>query len=453
MAKITEDEIRIEKHRKMTQTPVPRLVLSMAVPTIISMMVSSIYNMADTFFMGRINASATAAVGIIFSLMSIIQAAGFFFGHGSGNYISRKLGEKDHKNASQMAADGVYLAFAFGIAICVTGRFLLEPLAVFLGATQTILPYAVDYMRIILIGAPFITAGFVLNNQLRFQGNAFFAMLGIASGAVLNIALDPILIFGCNLGISGAALGTVISQIVSFTILVIGTVKKSSVSINVKNFKITVEKIEALLQGGVPSLARNILMCLTLIVLNRSAGVYGDTALAAMSIVQRFTFMMTAVLLGLGQGFQPVCGFNYGAKLYGRVRSAFWFCVRTGTIFFSAVLVIGEIAAPQIIGAFCNGNPDVLHLGVLIMRIQWISCPLFSFIIISSMMLENINRYKAATFASMARQGIFLIPLLLILPRFWGFTGIIICQPLSDFLCFAVTVCMVLPVLRELKTS
>ncbi|WP_210119372.1 MATE family efflux transporter [Treponema parvum] len=453
MQRSNEDEIRRIKHKKMTQTPVPKLVLKMAVPTIISMMVSSIYNMADTFFMGRISASATAAVGIIFSLMAIIQGAAFFFGHGSGNYISRRLGAKDPENASKMAADGVYLGMVFGVVICVVGLCLLKPLALFFGATQTVLPYAMDYMGIILIGSPFIISGFILNNQLRFQGSAFFAMLGIASGAVLNIVLDPIFIFVFNLGIRGAALATIISQFISFCILVLGTVKKSSVSISVKYFSLSKEKIFAMFQGGTPSLARNILASVSMIVLNRAVSVYGDEALAAMSIVQRFSFMMLAVVLGLGQGFQPVCGFNYGASLYSRVRQAFLFCVGVGTAFYGVVLITGFTAADLIVGVFCNNDPGVLQLGVKIMHIYWSTCLLIPFVVISSMLLENINHYKSATFAAMSRQGLFMIPCLMIFPRLFGFTGIIVCQPISDILCFAAILFLVAPVLKKFKET
>lgn len=450
---MTDDEKRILKHRQMTETPVEKLVLSLAVPTIISMMVSSIYNMADTFFMARINASATAAVGIIFSLMAIIQAVGFFFGHGSGNYISRKLGARETRSAEEMSAVGFFSAFAGGCLICFFGFLFLKPLARFLGATETILPYAVQYMSIILIGSPFMTASLVVNNQLRFQGNALFAMLGIATGAVLNIGLDPLFIFGFHMGISGAALATIISQFISFCILLIGSIKSSSITIRLSNFKPSKEKYFAVVQGGVPSLSRNALACLAMIVLNRAAGIYGDFALAAMAIVQRFSFMIFAAMLGLGQGFQPVCGFNYGAKLYNRVKRAYYFCVIVSTGVLSVAMVAGMFFAPQIIDFFCHGQDDVLSVGIKTLRIQWISFPLIGFMVISNMFLENINKYTQATLTAMARQGLFLIPLLLIIPRFWGLTGIMVCQPLSDLFAFSLTAVLTIPVLKDLREA
>ena len=205
-----------EKYIYMTETPVPRLIGELAVPTIISMLVTSFYNMVDTFFVGKIDRQSTAAVGIVFSVMALIQALGFFFGHGSGNYISRRLGAKDFEEAAAMAANGFFLAFLCGLFVMAGGLVFLKPLAVALGSTPTILPYTEDYLRIILIGAPFMTSSLVLNNQLRFQGSAAYAMVGIVTGAVINIVLDPLLIFVCGMGVAGAAAATVISQFCSF---------------------------------------------------------------------------------------------------------------------------------------------------------------------------------------------------------------------------------------------
>jgi putative MATE family efflux protein len=383
--------------------------------------------------------------------MSIIQAVGFFFGHGSGNYISRKLGARQSRDAEQMSAIGFFSAFAGGCLIMITGLLFLEPLARFLGATETVLPYAVQYMSIILIGAPFMTASLVVNNQLRFQGNALFAMFGIGTGAVLNIGLDPLLIFCFNMGIRGAALGTVISQFISFCILLMGCARSSSVTIRARNFRPSMEKYLAVVQGGLPSLSRNALACFAVIVLNRAAGQYGDSALAAMSIVQRFSFMIFAAMFGLGQGFQPVCGFNYGAKLFRRVKRAFLFCVAVSTGGLTIAMVGGMIFAPQIISFFCRNDAAVSRIGIETMRIQWISFPLGGFTVISNMMLENINRYAQATVTAMARQGLFLIPLLLVIPGFFGLPGIILCQPVSDFLAAVLTAILTLPVLRELS--
>lgn len=322
-----------EKYIYMTETPVPRLIGELAVPTIISMLVTSFYNMVDTFFVGKIDRQSTAAVGIVFSVMALIQALGFFFGHGSGNYISRRLGAKDFEEAAAMAANGFFLAFLCGLLVMAGGLVFLKPLAVALGSTPTILPYTEDYLRIILIGAPFMTSSLVLNNQLRFQGSAAYAMVGIVTGAVINIVLDPLLIFVCGMGVAGAAAATVISQFCSFLLLLFQSRKGGNIRIQFCNFKPNGHYVKEICRGGIPSLCRQGLASISGILLNHGAGLHGDEAIAAMSIVSRVTMFASSALIGFGQGFQPVCGFNYGAKLYGRVREGFAFCVKYATLF------------------------------------------------------------------------------------------------------------------------
>ena len=322
-----EDNAQQRKFKKMTETPVEPLICRMAVPTIISMLITSIYNMADTFFVGRIGTSATAAVGIVFSLMAIIQAIGFFFGQGSGNYISRKLGAREVEEASRMAATGFFSALLTGAAVMVLGFCFSESFCRLLGATETIMPYAQDYMRLILIGAPYMTAALVLNNQLRLQGNAFYAMIGLVSGGLLNIALDPLFIFGFGLGISGAALATILSQLVSFFLLLLGCNRAAgNLPIRFRHFSPSLARYRAIVNGGLPSLCRQGLASVATICLNTAAGPFGDAAIAAMSIVTRLTQFAASAVLGFGQGFQPVCGFNYGARRYDRTPGFLVLC-------------------------------------------------------------------------------------------------------------------------------
>ena len=322
------DQNQADKFARMTQTPIPRLITTLAVPTIISMMITSVYNMADTFFVGRIGTSATGAVGVVFSLMAVIQAIGFMFGQGSGNYIARSLGGQDFRDASRMSATGFFSALIVGGLITLFGLLFLDPLVRLLGATETILPYARDYARYILLGASYMTASLVLNNQLRFQGSASYAMVGIAAGGILNIALDPLFIFVFGMGIAGAAIATVISQFVSFCILLAGCTRGGNIRIHFRDFTPRWELYREILRGGLPSLWRQGLASVATICLNLAAGPYGDAAIAAMSIVSRVNMFASSALIGFGQGFQPVCGFNYGARLYRRVREGFWFCVR-----------------------------------------------------------------------------------------------------------------------------
>ena len=444
-----------EKVTYMTTMPVKGLVCEMAVPTIISMLVTSFYNMADTFFVGRINTQSTAAVGVVFSVMALIQALGFFFGHGSGNYISRRLGARDYEHANVMAANGFFCAFLCGIVVEILGLIFLEPIAVLLGSTPTILPYTKAYLRIILLGTPFMTSSLVLNNQLRFQGSASYAMVGIVTGAVLNIGLDPLLIFVCDMGVAGAALATIISQICSFVLLLVGSTKGGNIRIRFQNFHPTLYYLGEMVRGGFPSLCRQGLGSIAGIFLNHAAGsyagIYGDAAIAGMSIVTRVTMFANSALIGFGQGFQPVCGMNYGAGKYSRVREAFWFCVKGATVFLIAVSIAGFLFAEPIVTLFRKDDIDVIRIGTLALRLQCIVFPFGAWIVMCNMMLQSIGKAVRASIVAAARQGLFFIPLILILPRIFGLFGVQVCQTVSDVFSLMLSIPFGLSVLNEMK--
>ena len=413
MAVITQEE----KFIQMTQPPVERIIIKLAIPCIISMLVTSFYNMADTFFVGMLKSNAaTGAVGVVFSMMAIIQALGFFFGQGSGNYISRMLGRKNYDEASTMAANGFFLALGAGVVLCVFGQIFLEPLANLLGSTPTILPYTKEYLRVILIGAPWMMASLVLNNQLRFQGSAVYSMVGITAGAVLNIVLDPLLIFTFEMGVAGAGWATIISQFVSFCLLLLGCTKGGNIHIRFKNIRIRWYYFRNIIKGGLPSLSRQCLSSLATICLNHSAQPYGDAAIAAMGIIGRITMFSNSAMLGFGQGFQPVCGFNYGARLYDRVKKGFWFCVKVSSAALVLIGAAGFAFAPQLIALF-RDDPDVIACGTMALRFQCISFCTHGWIVMSNMMQQVIGRTTSATFLAMARQGIFFIPTVLLLAR------------------------------------
>lgn len=448
---MTADQMQDEKYIKMTQTPVEKLVCQLAVPTIISMLISALYNMADTFFVGQLGTSATGGVGISFALMTIIQAIGFFFGHGSGNYISRQLGAQNFDEASKMAATGFFSAFITGLFIAVTGIVFLNPLARGLGATDTILPYAKDYLFFILLGTPFMASSLMLNNLLRFQGSAVYGMVGMTTGAVLNVVLDPLLIFQFHMGVKGAALATMISQTVSCIILLIGCSRKGNISIHPKNFSPTVQNYKQIIKGGTPSLLRQGLASVASIALNQVAGGYGDAAIAAMSVVSRVTMFANSALLGFGQGFQPVCGFNYGAGKYDRVTKAFWFCVKVA---FVALLIIAGVMfffAPQVISLFRADDLQVIEIGSFALRLQCLVYPLMSWMILSNMLLQTIGKSAKASLLATARQGLFFLPLLFVLVPNLGVLGIQLTQPLADFGSFLVAVPLTASVLKEMK--
>lgn len=437
-----------EKYRKMTTPPVERLICRLAVPCIVSMLVTAFYNMADTYFVGMLKSNAaTGAVGVVFSVMAVIQAVGFFFGQGSGNFISRELGKKHYTEASQMAATGFFSALATGLVICVLGQLFLEPLALFLGSTRTILPYTQAYLRVILFGAPWMCASFVLNNQLRFQGSASYGMVGIVTGAIVNIILDPILIFGMDLGVAGAGWATIISQLLGFFLLLAGTRRGGNIRIHLKNFRFSGQLFLWIFKGGVPSLARQSLASVATICLNNAAMAYGDAAIAAMSVVQRITMFGASAMLGFGQGFQPVCGFNYGAGLYGRVRRGFWFCIRVSTLCLLVIAALGYGFAPKLIALF-RDDAQVITYGTTALRYQCLTFCLHGWVVTSNMMQQSMGKTIPATFLSVARQGLFFIPLVWVLNGLLGFTGIQLSQPAADAITFLCAVPIQLHVLR-----
>jgi len=438
------------KFQKMTTQNVGSLICSLAVPCIISMLVTSFYNMADTFFVGMLKSNAaTGAVGVVFSMMAIIQAVGFFFGHGSGNYISRVLGQKNYTEASIMAANGFFSALAAGLLILIGGQLWLDELALFLGSTETILPYTKEYLRVILLGAPWMTASLVLNNQLRFQGSAAYGMVGITCGAVLNIALDPLLMFGFGLGLAGAGWATILSQFVSFLVLLRGCSRGGNIAIRLKNIRLEGRYFLQIIRGGLPSLARQGLASLATICLNHAAKPYGDVVIADMGVVQRGMAFGASAMIGFGQGFQPFCGFNFGARLYDRVKKGFFFCIKSSLGVLVAISAVLYLFAPQLISLF-RDDPDVIAFGARALRLQCLLFPAQSWIIMSNMMQQVIGRTASATFLAMARQGIFLIPAVFGLTALWGSIGIQLAQPVSDVVTLSCSVFLQLRVLRTL---
>ena len=439
------------KHHKMTTDPIPRLVWSLAVPTIISMLIASIYNLTDTFFVGKISTQATASVGIVFPVIALIYAFGFFFGHGSGIFISQKLGQRETDMANVMGTVGLFSSFFGGLFIAAIGIILLEPISILLGSTPTILPYTQSYLQITLLGAPFMMASLVLNNMLRYQGNAMYGMIGMVAGAVINIGLDPLFIFTFDMGVAGAALATVVSQLISFVLLLIMNERSGGIKIRFIYMKPALYLFREMAKGGVPSLLRQGLASVAVILLNKAAGIHGDVAIAAMSIVGRITMFCGMVMIGFGQGFQPVCAFNYGANLYGRVKAAYSYCNKVCLAFLLVVTAILVIFATPIVTVFRREDVEVIAIGVRALRFQCISLPLGGFIALNNMMLQALGRSVKASVIASARQGIFFIPFILIMPRLFGLDGLLMTQTAADIMTFIIAVPLSIGVLRELK--
>ena len=425
---------------RMTDTPVSGLVLRLAVPSIITMMVSNIYNIVDTAFVGLLGTSASGAVGIVFGFMAIIQAFGFMFGQGGGSILSRALGAKDKEKASLHASAGFASSMFCGLCIAVIGFIWLHPIVMALGSTPTIAPYAKTYIIFILISAPFMTSSFTLNNFLRYEGKAKLGMMGMMTGAVLNMVMDPIFMFGLKMGIAGAGLSTAISQIIGWSILVSMFKRgKTETTLSVKlALKATPALVANIAATGFPSLLRQGLHSLTTVVLNAQCAIYGDAAVAAMSIVSRLTFFTFSFALGVGQGFQPVSAYNYGAKRYSRIRQSYRFTIMAAESIIILGVVILIIFAPELVRLLRNDNA-VVAIGKRALRLQAFAYLLLPPCMVTEMLMQSTGYRLGASLLSAFRSGLLFIPSILILAHFRGLAGIQEAQPLALILSAPIT--------------
>lgn len=442
----------------MTQTPVPRLVLRLAIPSMVSMVVTALYNVVDAAFIGRLSTEATAGIGIAFAYMTFIQAVGFFFGHGSGNFISRALGARSYDDAGRMAAVGFFSPLLIGLLSAVVGLPLLPQLVVLLGAPPAVVPHACNYLRFILLASPFMMSALTLNNQLRLQGNARFGMIGIVSGAILNILLDPILIFTLNLGVTGASIATAVSQLFAWCLLLHGTMRGESVHIRFSNFKPTWAAYREIVAGGLPSLFRQAFNCASAVMLNYAAARFASpgqeaSSVAAFAVVSRTTMFAFSLILGFTQGFQPVCGFNYGAHLYRRVRQSYLFTLSVSTAMLTLLSALGYIFAPQIIAVFRSEDPTLIQIGASALRWQCVVFPLCTLATTTGMLFQNIRLTIPATLLSIGRQGLFFIPAILILPQFLGLQGVEMAQATADLCTFLLTIPFAVWITRKLGAA
>ena len=441
---------RDAKYEKMTTQPVGRLVCEMAVPSMVCMLATGFYNVVDTFFVGKIDTQSTAALGIGFVYMTLLQAISFFLGQGSGIFISNALGARKIKEAETMAATGFFSAIILTTLMAICGFLFMDPLLRFFGSTETILPVARPYFGYILLCSPFMSGVFVMNNQMRLQGNAMLSMIGILSGVVLNIALDPLFIFGFDMGVAGAGLATAVSQFVSFWIMFAIIGRNGGIHIRLRLFKPTLEQFREIVAGGLPSLVRQSLISVVSLCVNNLAAGYGDAAVAAFSVVNRVMALVMAALLGFGQGFQPVCGFNYGAGLYARVRKAFNFSVAVATVYCVVISLLGILFATGIITVFRAEDADVIDIGAQVLRYQCYTFPLVGFVVIANMYLQNIRKTVSATLVAIGRHGLFFIPLLYLGTWLFGIFGMIIAQPIADVFSISMAAILCGRALREM---
>ena len=438
-----------EKYREMVESPLEPLIIRMSIPSIISLLITSVYNLADTYFVGRLGTSATGAVGIVYPLMTLIQALGLMFGKGTGTLLGRQLGRRETAQAQQTAIQGLVYVTALVSLLMVLGLTFIQPLTALLGATESMARYTVVYARFILISMPFKAAATALSCILRFQGYSKRSMYGLGSGAVLNIVLDPLLMFGAGMGFAGAGMATMAGEIVSFFVLLWQCSREGCIPIRLRNFTLSWTGIRAIFGGGFSSFLKNGLSSLASVLLNRAARPYGDAAIAAFIVVNRLVHICQQIYFGIGEGYQTVCSYNYGAKCYRRVKDGFWFCIRLGGALLAAVLLSLFFAEP-IIAIFRN-DPVVIRYGALILRVQMVTLSLLPVCSTGFVMLQGIGRNLDAAIVGSGRQGLFLVPLILVLPHFFGLNGLIAVQPFSDVLSTLLGVAILRPNMRRLS--
>ena len=438
------------QYEKMTGDPIPRLIVKLSVPTILSMLVTNIYNLVDTAFVGRLGTSESGAVGVVFGYMAIIQAIGFMFGQGAGSISARLMGARDEKSASRIASAGILCSFSMGLLMSLITIPFLEPVIRLLGSTETIAPFAKQYLSYILIAAPAMTGGYTLNNLLRYEGKASLGMIGLMAGAIINIALDPLLMFTLDMGIAGAAVATAASQILSFLILLsMFARKKTTVQLSIKEADLRLRSIGNIMATGLPSMLRQVLNSIATILLNNSAAVYNDEAVAAMSIVSRIAFFVFALGLGIGQGFQPVCAFNYGARKYARLRQAFKVTVLLAEAVLIVMSAIGLIFSDSLISVF-RDDAGVIRIGTRALKLQMLTILFLPFTMAVEMLYQSTGHKVGAALLSSARSGLFFIPALLILSAVRGLSGIQEAQPLAYVVSFPLSLYFAIRFLRRI---
>lgn len=446
---MAEDRKQLDKFREMTETPVERLIIRLAIPSTISLLVTSAYNLADTYFVGQLGNSATGAVGLVYPLMTIINAIGLMFGKGTGTLLGRQLGGRDNGEAGRTMAQGFIYSVLLGSLFMIGGLLFIDPLATLLGTTESMRPYTIIYARYILLALPFKAAATCLSFSLRFQGFSSRATWGLACGAILNIVLDPLLISVAGWGLAGAAIATMTGEIVSCLTLLWMATRPGCVPIHLRNMLPNLSCLVDICKNGFSSLIKHSLSSVATIMLNTAAGAFGDAVVAAFTIVSRLVHIGQMIYFGVSDGYQPVCSYNYGARCYERIRRGYWFCIRIGGLLVIIVALACAFAEP-IIAAF-RDDAEVVALGAQILRVQMLTLTLLPVSSAGFVMLQGIGCNGPAAILGSGRQGLFLVPLLLILPRLWGLNGLVAVQPCSDICATILSAVILRPNLRRLR--
>lgn len=445
---------RNNKLELLGSAPIPKALMSLGVPIMIGMLINALYNLVDAYFVGGLGESQMGAISIVFPLGQVVVGLGLMFGNGAASYLSRLLGRGEKESADQVASTALYSSVSIGVIIILLTTLFMEPILTMLGATETILPYALTYARIYVISCVFNVFNVTMNNIVSSEGAAKTTMCALLLGAVLNTVLDPIFIYTLNLGVAGAAIATAISQMVSTLVYLIYVFrKKSAFSFCIKQFVPAKEIMTEILKIGIPTLTFQILTSLSIALINRAANSYGDAVIAGMGAVTRITSMGTLIVFGFLKGFQPIAGFSYGAKKFNRLREAIKISTLWSTIFCVVVGFLVAIFSKQIISQFTTGNEEMILVGQKSLIANGFSFFLFGFYTVYSSLFLALGKGAAGFFLGACRQGICFIPIILLLPTVWGINGIMYAQPIADILSAAITVCMAVKLHKELSAT
>lgn len=444
MTKYKKEELEdVYKIREEIITkPILPLLIRSSIPSLIGMLVNIIYNMTDIFWVGKLgDKSMIAAIGIGFSVVSLMQAIGFWFGYGSGNMMSRMIGEKNIKEAEIISADGVFLAIVSGILLIIPAMIFIYPFAEFLGAlaSERLMDYTVEYLFVMFISMPFSIFSMTVYNQMRLCGYIKDGLIGVLIGMFSNIVLDPVFIFVFKMNVVGAGVATLIGQFLSSIILIVFSYKQGRISVKLRGVNFTNKRLYHILAGGAPNFSRQGIMGIAAVLLNQFSAFYGEEVIAAFSVASKIISFGYMLMIGFGQGFQPICATNYGAKKYERVKEAFTITIVIGTAFLIIASIVMAVFAANFAMMF-SYDSEVINYIVLILRFQCIVLPFMCFYAVSSMYMQNIGQYMKSFVISVSRQGIFYIPLLFMLSKYWKLKGLFVVQPISDILSFILSI-------------
>lgn len=441
-----------KKMELLGSAPIPKALLAMGIPTMIGMLINALYNLVDAYFVGGLGESQMGAISVVYPLGQVVVGLGLLFGNGAASYISRLLGQRNKEQANKAASTALYSSLAVGVIIILLSVIFLRPILKILGATESILPYAVTYASIYIVSCIFNVFNVTMNNIVTSEGAAKTTMCALLIGAVLNVGLDPLFIYTFHLGVAGAAIATAISQMVSTVVYLVYILRKKSVfQFRIQDCTLSKEIMSEIFKIGIPTLVFQLLTSISISLINNAAGDYGDTAIAGMGVVTRLISMGSLTVFGFIKGFQPIAGYSYGAKQFERLRSAIKTSILWSTIFCVVAGLLFTLFSTAIVSQFTAGNAEMISIGASSLRINGITFMLFGFYTVYSSLFLALGKGKEGFVLGACRQGICFIPVILFLPSVWGLNGILYAQPIADVLSVIVTVFMAIPLHRNLN--